>query len=263
MSPSQLVPSTDKPSKSNESVVVKRWLAVLGALLLLSGSTAVFVSTNSGGTAALIGAGTVVITLAAFADRLKTFEGGGIKFELGPQVAARLEAAEIAELEGDAESARRLREEASLLVAAVQPIATSYEATRAARAPSWERTRDLEHIVAQGRSMAALPFATREAAEQLFASGNDGNRIVALGMMAENRRIASMSAVCEAIEHSRSAFEQFQALRATRAALGGKDVDNETKQRIRESIEKAAFEGHLKTAGPGRTGLLNEIRRLY
>jgi hypothetical protein len=155
---------------------------VLGIALLTTGAVAVFVTTNSVGSSTLIAAGTVIIALALFANQLESLEGGGFKIQLRA-VASKLEEARLADAVGDTEEAAKLRDEAQLLIAAMEPIATKYEEIRQSSPYGRERTEKMVELVRQARQMAKLGFVSPEAIEQLFNSGQDGNRIMALGLM--------------------------------------------------------------------------------
>lgn len=158
--------------------VARGALVAGGASVLVAGAAAFFVSTNATGTAALIAAGVVLIAIAAYGDRIESVEAAGMKFQLTRAAASQLVAAEKAEAEGNLTEATRLRSEAARLLEAAQSAAASYEQIRATRGPSWERTAQLDALVSQQARDLASAFRTREAVQELFASGKEGNRVL-------------------------------------------------------------------------------------
>ncbi|MGH3798237.1 MAG: hypothetical protein ACRDSP_25585 [Pseudonocardiaceae bacterium] len=180
--------------------------------MLAAGAVAVFVTTNSVGASALVAAGVVMVVVGLFANQLESVEGGGFKLQLAA-VAAKLQEADQADASGDAEGAERLRREAQLLLVAMEPIATRYEAVRESGPHGRVRTVAMVELVEQAKKMAQFDFVSTEAVGELFRSGQDGNRITALGLMRGNPQLASISIVTDAIRRPRSSFEQWQALR--------------------------------------------------
>ena len=70
----------------------------------------------------------------------------------------------------------------------------------------------LEEIVARARRLAAeQPFEPAEVLRWL-REGSEEERITALAMMQAKRELRDFDAALAAIEHSRSAFEQYHAL---------------------------------------------------
>ncbi len=120
--------------------------------MLAAGGTAVFVTDNGTGSAALVSIGAALLLAAGLWDRLESFEFAGAKMQMRIDAVAEARAA-----------ARRKRHE---------------------------------------------PAEVRH----LFERGTDGERMYALGLMQEDERLRDFAVSLEAIEHSRSAFEQYYAL---------------------------------------------------
>lgn len=233
--------------------------AVLGVALLVTGAVAVFVTANSVGSAALIAAGTVVVALALLADQLESLEGGGLKIQLGA-VASKLEQARLADAAGDPAEAAELRAEAQLLFAAMEPIAAEYEQVRESSPYGRERTEKMSELVYQAQQMAKLGFVSPEAIEQLFHSGQDGNRIMALGLMSGEPRFADTRIIVKVIRQPRSSFEQFHALRVCRDLVDGGHVSSGETAAIREAIAVAEANGSIGTpADRSRVKLADHI----
>jgi len=239
------------------STAVRIGASVLGISLLATGAVAVFVTTNSVGSSALIAAGTVVIVLALFANQLESIEGGGVKIQLGA-VASKLEEARLADAAGDTEEAAKLRAEAQLLFSAIEPIAAKYEEIRESSPYGRERTEKMSDLVQQARQMAKLGFVNTEAIEQLFNSDQDGNRIMALGLMRGEPKYANTNIVVKVIRRPRSSFEQYQALRACQDLVGGNVSSGELKA-IRDAIAVADANGSLHKADRSRWDIADQI----
>jgi hypothetical protein len=186
-------------------------VAVAGAGLLTAGGVAVFATDNGTGSAALVTIGAALLLAAALWDRLESFEFAGTKWQLRLVERLRDRAAE-AETRGEPEVAAALRKEAQVLLAEAHPIAASYEQLRDSLAPGPTRTAKLEDLVADARAAARRRAHDPAEVRQLFESGTDGNRIYALALMQEDERLRDFDLSLEAIEQSRSAFEQYYAL---------------------------------------------------
>jgi hypothetical protein len=229
------------------STVARIAASALGISLLTAGAVAVFVTSNSVGSAALIAAGTVIVALSLLANQLESLEGGGFKIQL-KAVASKLEEARLADAAGDPAEAAELRAEAQLLLAAMGPIAAEYEQVRASSPHGRERTEKMGELVQQAQQMAKLGFVDPKAIEQLFDSGQDGNRIMALGLMRGEPRLASTNIVVKAIRQPRSSFEQWQALRVSRDMVKKGDVPPGDLDAIRDAIAVAEANGSLGNA---------------
>jgi hypothetical protein len=217
---------------------------VVGTALLVTGAVAVFRTANAIGSATLVAAGTVIAALALFGDQLESLEGGGVKIQLRA-AASKLEQARLAEAAGDAQGAADLRAEAQLLIAAIEPIAAQYEKVRETTPGGRDRTNRLGELVRQAEEMGKLGFVTTDAIEQLFGSGQDGNRIMALGLMRGDPTIASVDILTNAIRQPRSNFEQWHALRVTADLVATGEPSRDALAEIRKAIDIARTNGSL------------------
>src|SRR3954454_20714831 len=118
-------------------------------------------------------------------NRVQSFEGGGLKVELAEAAVSKLAAAEVAEREGRVPEAELLRNQASLLISAAEPIASKYEQLRRDRPESWDRTLELEQLVSKARPLEAS-YPDTASVEKLFDTGREGNRITAIAIMEVN-----------------------------------------------------------------------------
>lgn len=218
---------------------------------MATGAVAVFVSTNTTGTAALIAAGVVLVAIATYGDRIETVEAAGVKVAL-----SKLAAADRAEAAGDVATADRLRGEAADLLEEARSLATRYKTIRATKASSWERTAQLEALLRQSHALAATysPKAVRE----LFRSGDEGNRIIALGMMTANPDLADAEVVAQAVSNSRTAFEQYHALKAAET-LANLRPRAEGMALVREALQQMLSSGKFEAAGSDRGNVARRV----
>jgi hypothetical protein len=214
----------------------------LGIAALVTGAVAVFNTSNGSGTAALLAIGLALLVIAAFGHRIVKLRGAGVEVELARvavrSAAVQLEAAATrAELHGDDESATALRAQAEAVLDLAQlaaPAASAYEQLRQTMDSGWERTMKQQEIVNQARTAARERDHDPAEVRALFNSGKVGNRIYALGLMQEDPRVRDFAATLEAIRGSRSAFEQYTALRLAEEMLT--DLSAEERDELRRTL---------------------------
>jgi hypothetical protein len=215
----------------------------LGIAALVTGAVAVFDTDNGSGTAALLAIGLVLLVIAAFGHRIVKLRGAGVEVELA-KVAVRSAAVQLevaatrAELHGDDESAAALRAQAEAVLDVAQlaaPAATAYEQLRQTMDSGWERTMKQQEIVNQARTAARERDHDPAEVRALFNTGKVGNRIYALGLMQEDPRLRDFAATLEAIRGSRSAFEQYTALRLAEEMLD--DLSADDRDELRRTLE--------------------------
>jgi hypothetical protein len=97
--------------------------------------------------------------------------------------------------------------------------AREYETLRSSSPPSDERTFRMTTVVAQVRALASQAHFSAEDIRTLFNHDQEGDRIVALGLLQASPYKECFDLAIEAIGKSRSAFEQFHGLRAAEAML--------------------------------------------
>lgn len=207
------------PSDAGRSKVIQLISIVVGFLLVGAGATAVFVSDNSTGTAALLAAGVALIAVGVWGDRVETLEAGGVKVGLREAAVDVLAAAVRAESNGEPKIAAELREQAERLLEEARAPATEYEQIRSSMGRGWDRTALLGAVVERAKGLAGRSSITRDQVELLFNEGSDGNRITALAMVQADGRLASPRVLLDALSRPRSAFEQWNAIAAIDAAL--------------------------------------------
>lgn len=248
------------PARAGAGTAQRVLAGVLGIAALGAGAVAVFVSTNTVGTGALIAAGLVLTAFGVFGDRIATIEGGGLKLGLEAAAESRYVAAEAAERAGHLEEAASLRTEADRLLSAAGSVASRYEDVRARVPSSWERTSSLEAILQQARDMAGLA-AGPAAVKTLYESGSDGNRVAAIAMMQSRPGLATVSALADAIASPRSAFEQYHALRAAETAVAAALPPDDV-QELQAVVHKALTTGTLGARDSDRCRLAERILQM-
>ena len=196
----------------------KAAIVTTGAIALLAGGVAVFTTDNELGSTALVAAGVGLVGLALMGNRLRAVEAAGVRLELERQaLEARVEARE-ARATGDVDRAEMLEQRADHLLAAAGDVGRRYEHLRSTEPSGWTRTSRMEDVLRDARALDAKSL-TAEDVERIFATGTDGNRVVAIALIEEEPRLAVATVLVDAIVHSRSAFEQYHALSAAERAL--------------------------------------------
>jgi hypothetical protein len=92
----------------------------------------------------------------------------------------------------------------------------------------------MEGVLREARALDTDPLAASDVAG-IFATGTDGNRIIALALVEANPRLANAEVLADAILDSRSTFEQYHALVAAEHALD--DLSAEDCTRVRKAVE--------------------------
>jgi hypothetical protein len=94
--------------------------------------------------------------------------------------------------------------------------AQEYETLRRQLPAGAERTMRLSELVARVRSLAQKASPTPQTIIRIFAKGGEGDRVVALSLLESVGSAQAASVVEEALENSRSSFEQYLAIRVAR-----------------------------------------------
>jgi hypothetical protein len=199
------------------------------------GVLAVFVTENGTGAGVLLAFGGVLLVLALLGDRIESLEFGGAKLGLRAAAAEKFALADEAERRGDATLADRLRIEARALLDAAGPIAADYRSVRSSMRPSRERTREMERVVARARKLAATQSFQPAEVLRWLREGTEEERITALAMMQADRELRDFDGALATIQDSRSAFEQYHAMRLTASMID--DLDQAQRHRLAEIIK--------------------------
>jgi hypothetical protein len=198
----------------HESRLPRAAAAVVGVAAMAAGGAATFVSSNGAGAAGLVASGAVLVLFVVFGEKIEWLRVGSIELHLREAADGLARQADLLEARGDAAAAEQLREEARLLLLRASPAARSYEIVRRTRPPGAERVIELSSIVSDARAYARSGHPSPDSVRAIFASGGEGERVYALALMQEAPHAENLDSILDAICHSRSAFEQGQALAA-------------------------------------------------
>ena len=108
------------------------------------------------------------------------------------------------------------------MVAEAKKLAREYEELRKRMASGSKRTLEMETIVAQARFLGKQADYLTYDVKAMLSEGTDGERVIALGLLQTQIQTQKISKsefdeafdlVLQAIRHSKSAFEQYHALR--------------------------------------------------
>jgi hypothetical protein len=215
----------------------------LGALFLTLGALAVFLADNAPGGALLLAVGVLALGVAAFSDRIGSLSFGGAKLELRDMARQRFALAEERESRGDAAGASVVRRQAH----GFQRLAGAYERLRRTKPPGPERTRVLDDIVGEAKQLAQDTHFDPIDVWAWFDEGADEARVIALGLMLGDPRLCDFYCAMDAIENSRSAFEQYYGLAAARKMIA--DLKPLERKWLKEAVVEAS---KARKLGPDR-----------
>jgi hypothetical protein len=123
-------------------------------------------------------------------------------------------------------------------------IAREYENLRSEMVPSRERTYQMSSIFARVRALALQLKPNAKTINKIFHKGKDGDRIVALGLLQGLKFKENFDIVINAIEKSRSAFEQYQGLSVAISLVP--EMSDDQKNQLRAVIEDQRSGGDSK-----------------
>jgi hypothetical protein len=149
---------------------------------------------------------------------------------------------------------------AAIASRAVLPLASvsdAYDELRRTSPPGSRRTVEMERLVAQTRRDARKLAVGQDEARNLFFDGGDGDRIRALALMQGDPSIRDFDVALDGIADSRSAFEQYHALRL--AQLMVPTLDDQQRGQLATAIERQRQEGGWITPGSDRRYLSERV----
>lgn len=225
----------------------------LGVATLGAGGAATFLTSNGAGSAGLVAGGVALIGFVLLGDRLEILKVGSLEFHLREAAHELTRQAADLEAAGDQGTADQLRIEARHLMQRAFPAALAYEELRKTSPPGPQRVMELSKIVEDARQYALREHPTPEAVREVFLSGGDGERVYALALMREDPTVGDISCILDAVLHSRSAFEQGQALHA--ALRLTPSLGQEDRSLLRNAV-------HQQLATGGHIGQSTDRRRL-
>lgn len=208
---------------------------VFGILVLVAGGVAVFLTDNELGSTALVAAGVAICALSVFGNRIEAVEAAGVRFELERRARSVRRQAVRARAAGDTDQAEHLERRAEGLLAAAAMVGSRYEHLQRTEPSGWDRTSRMEGVLREARALDTEVLSASDVA-RIFASGSDGDRMVALALVEADPRLAQTDFLVDAINAGRSSFEQYHALVATERALA--HLSPADRERLGEAIER-------------------------
>jgi hypothetical protein len=234
------------------------WMALLlGLPVLLAGAAATFLSSNEAGSAALVVGGTALLLVVLLGDRLESLKVGNVEFRLREAALHLSHQANLLEARGHDDAAQQLREEAERLLLRASSAAREYEELRRIRPPGAERIADLNKIVNAAAEFSEGNRVSQEAARQIFTGGGDGERVYALALMQANPDAGDVDCILDSVLHSRSAFEQGQALRAALKLISRLDITD--RRRLADAVRQQMGPGGHIERSTDRRALAQQI----
>jgi len=152
----------------------------------------------------------------------------------------------------------QVRQNLTDLRAEMDFVSRGYERARETQEAGVSRTVALEKKVAEARDHSSRGRYTAAQVSELFRSGQDGERIAALGMMHGDHKLVDANAIVDAISNSRSAFEQFQALQLARNTWA--ELEPSHQGRIMSAVEKQMQSDGYIQPGTDRHKIARQLR---
>jgi formylglycine-generating enzyme required for sulfatase activity len=134
-------------------------------------------------------------------------------------------------------------------------LGKEYERIRKSMSPGDPRTMLMTALVVRAQQLAPARGAAR-LAEQLFIEGTDGSRIAGVALARVEPQRGHVEIVLEAIGHSRSAFEQFHALRLGESIFA--QLDATAKERV-QAVINGQLHATITPRDPSRWMLAQQI----
>jgi hypothetical protein len=126
----------------------------------------------------------------------------------------------------------------------LESFSEQYEALRKTMPTGAERTRRMTALLLVAHRLAQTHSWSPADIHTAWASNEDGKRLFALGLMQGDPQLANVEVLVDGIRASRSAFEQYHALRAAEVAvLRGEDAEA-----VRSAVQ-AELSGELRADG--------------
>jgi hypothetical protein len=135
--------------------------------------------------------------------------------------------------------------------------ARRYEELRRIQPPGRERTAEFRKLVDHARKFSREKHPSAEVVRGMFEGGSEGDRVYALVLMQEDPAAGDLSCIIGAISESRSAYEQYRALRAAEEML--RMLSSTEREQLATAIRQAMKPGGFITPSSDRYGLAQNI----
>lgn len=205
----------DALARISSTALLRATAAVLGVAIFATGVVAVFGTENGTGAAALLAIGAAFVVFGALGERIERVELGGVTLSIKDLARQTFSLARELERGGDDQAADHLRSAGS----ALEELADEYRRLRGSMRAGGERTSQMEHVVLEAKRLPDADALDPEDVSEWFHRGKPEARVIALGLMEGNARLRDFDVALEAIERSRSAFEQYHGLKLAEAMI--------------------------------------------
>ena len=144
----------------------------------------------------------------------------------------------------------------------LESVSDAYEQVRTRLGPGPARTIEMERVIARARDEAQKLDLDQEETRDLFFEGGEGERIRALGLMqGGDKSIRDFDVALEGVRDSKSAFEQYHALRLAQQMIP--ELNAHQRHELASAIEEQRAPGAYIQPGSDRWSLSGQILRTY
>lgn len=140
----------------------------------------------------------------------------------------------------------------------IERFAEQYATLRRVLRPGAERTEKMTSLLLAARVSSQAGSWRREDLERVWASGDEGRRLLALSVIQGAPQLAVPEILVEGIRGSRSAFEQYHALQAALAC----DLTGEAARVVHEAVVDELAGVRRSDGSPARVGRRTDRARL-
>ncbi len=219
-------------------MVVRALVAIFGLGLTGAGIAAVFTTTAGAGSAALVGAGSLLVVLGALGAQIESLRYGNLELILRRK-------ADEAKLRGDPKSAEILEQAADTVSGRMTKTARSYESIRGGMASSHERTKELDKIVEEARADAHNSNFDQQYVFTQLWTGSEGERVWALAVLQERPELATTGAVLEAVQRPDQKCDEHHALVLAKNFVELPTTSQWARERVVKAVESLVDAGVL------------------
>lgn len=223
-SPEEITTTDGETSTSDPLGTVLRFMIALsGIALVICGAVAAFMIVDGVATAALVAAGFALLFISYLGQYITRIRFRDFEAELDHFREKTVASLQVVE------------DRAAEVVGKLREVSHSYESIRAAMAAGGMRDVEMERVVAAAMRLVAASGMSLEEVRTTFRTNNTGDRILVLAAMKTDPDLRDFQIILEAIEHTRSPFEQDRFMLLACEILG--DLNAGERRRLREAVE--------------------------